>query len=143
MRAPVGSAPLGLAGGDEIEWPNPVDRMLRVRIEGVLYQPGRTGDYRRQVSSSLERRRGRQRSGVAGPAGAKVAVPWRRSPAAYSRAVYGSSAPKPRWSMRSTRAPRGGWVLYSWARVADSLPSTVSFCSSEYRASGFMPARAR
>ena len=62
---------------------------------------------------------------------------------AHSRVVYGSRAPKPRWSMRSTRASSGGWVLYSCARLADSLPSAVSFCSREYRASGFIPARDR
>ena len=45
ILAPVGSALLGLAKGDEIEWPNPGGRVLRVRIEDVLYQPEREGDF--------------------------------------------------------------------------------------------------
>lgn len=47
ILAPVGSALLGLSKGDEIEWPNPGGRMLRVRIEDVLYQPERAGDFAR------------------------------------------------------------------------------------------------
>ncbi len=47
ILAPVGSALLGLAKGDEIEWPNPGGRVLRVRIEDVLYQPERAGDFGR------------------------------------------------------------------------------------------------
>lgn len=46
ILAPVGSALLGLTKGDEIEWPNPGGRVLRVRIEDVLYQPERAGDFR-------------------------------------------------------------------------------------------------
>lgn len=46
VLAPVGSALLGLTKGDEIEWPNPGGRVLRVRIEDVLYQPERAGDFR-------------------------------------------------------------------------------------------------
>jgi regulator of nucleoside diphosphate kinase len=47
VLAPVGSALLGLAKGDGIEWPNPGGGVLRVRIEDVLYQPERAGDFRR------------------------------------------------------------------------------------------------
>ena len=47
ILAPVGSALLGLSKGDEIEWPNPGGRTLHVRIEDVLYQPERAGDFRR------------------------------------------------------------------------------------------------
>lgn len=47
ILAPVGSALLGLSKGDEIEWPNPGGHTLRVRIEDVLYQPERAGDFRR------------------------------------------------------------------------------------------------
>jgi regulator of nucleoside diphosphate kinase len=47
ILAPVGSALLGLSKGDQIEWPNPGGGTLRVRIEDVLYQPERAGDFRR------------------------------------------------------------------------------------------------
>lgn len=47
ILAPVGSALLGLAEGDEIEWPKPGGGTLRVRIEEILYQPERSGDYHR------------------------------------------------------------------------------------------------
>ncbi|MDN3519857.1 nucleoside diphosphate kinase regulator [Aquisalimonas lutea] len=47
ILAPVGSALLGLAQGDEIEWPKPGGGVLRVRIEEVVYQPERSGEYHR------------------------------------------------------------------------------------------------
>lgn len=47
ILAPVGSALLGLAKGDEIEWPKPGGGVLRVRIEEVTYQPERSGEYHR------------------------------------------------------------------------------------------------
>jgi regulator of nucleoside diphosphate kinase len=47
VLAPVGSALLGLATGDAIEWPRPGGGMLRVRIVDVTYQPERSGDYSR------------------------------------------------------------------------------------------------
>jgi regulator of nucleoside diphosphate kinase len=47
ILAPVGSALLGLSQGDEIEWPGPGGRTLRVRIEEVTYQPERAGEYHR------------------------------------------------------------------------------------------------
>jgi len=47
ILAPVGSALLGLAEGDEIEWPKPGGGSLKVRIEEVVEQPERSGDYTR------------------------------------------------------------------------------------------------
>ncbi|CAE6486635.1 MAG TPA: nucleoside diphosphate kinase regulator [Nitrosomonas nitrosa] len=47
ILAPVGSALLGLSQGDEIEWPKPGGGMLRVRMEEVIYQPERSGEYHR------------------------------------------------------------------------------------------------
>jgi regulator of nucleoside diphosphate kinase len=43
--APVGTAILGLAEGQEIEWPQPDGHMMKVKIEKILYQPEREGDY--------------------------------------------------------------------------------------------------
>ena len=43
--APIGAAILGLAEGQEIEWPQPDGHVMRVKIEKVLYQPERAGDY--------------------------------------------------------------------------------------------------
>lgn len=45
ILAPVGSALLGLAQGDEIEWPKPGGEMMRVRLDEVTYQPERAGLY--------------------------------------------------------------------------------------------------
>lgn len=47
ILAPVGSALLGLAEGDEIEWPNPGGQMLRVQIVEIVHQPERAGEYHR------------------------------------------------------------------------------------------------
>lgn len=47
VLAPVGSALLGLSQGDEIEWPKPGGGTLRVRIEEIVYQPERSGEYHR------------------------------------------------------------------------------------------------
>jgi regulator of nucleoside diphosphate kinase len=47
VLAPVGSALLGLSQGDEIEWPKPGGGMMRVRVEEVIYQPERAGQYHR------------------------------------------------------------------------------------------------
>jgi len=47
ILAPVGSALLGLSQGDEIQWPRPGGGVLRVRIEEVVYQPERSGEYER------------------------------------------------------------------------------------------------
>ena len=43
--APIGAAILGLAEGQEIEWPQPDGHVMMVKIEKVLYQPERAGDY--------------------------------------------------------------------------------------------------
>ena len=43
--APIGAAILGLAEGQEIEWPQPDGHLMKVMIEKVLYQPEREGDY--------------------------------------------------------------------------------------------------
>lgn len=40
-RGPI----LGLAEGQEIEWPQPDGQMMKVKIEKVVYQPEREGDY--------------------------------------------------------------------------------------------------
>lgn len=47
VLAPVGSALLGLREGDEISWPKPGGGLLKVRILKVVYQPERSGDFRR------------------------------------------------------------------------------------------------
>ncbi|MBK1719005.1 nucleoside diphosphate kinase regulator [Thiocystis violacea] len=47
VLAPVGSALLGLREGDEIDWPKPNGETQRVRIEEVLYQPERAGEFHR------------------------------------------------------------------------------------------------
>lgn len=47
ILAPVGSALLGLSEGDEIEWPRPGGGRMHVRIEEVVYQPERAGEYHR------------------------------------------------------------------------------------------------
>lgn len=47
VLAPVGSALLGLSQGDEIEWPGPGGKVLKVRIVEVAYQPERAGEYHR------------------------------------------------------------------------------------------------
>lgn len=47
ILAPVGSALLGLSQGDEIEWPKPGGGSLRVRVEEIVYQPERAGEYHR------------------------------------------------------------------------------------------------
>lgn len=47
ILAPVGSALIGLSVGDSIEWPKPGGGVLRVRVEEVVYQPERSGEYHR------------------------------------------------------------------------------------------------
>lgn len=47
ILAPVGSALLGLSQGDAIEWPKPGGGILNVRIEEVIYQPERAGEFHR------------------------------------------------------------------------------------------------
>lgn len=43
--APIGTAILGLAEGQEIQWPQPDGHLMKVRIEKVLYQPEREGNF--------------------------------------------------------------------------------------------------
>lgn len=45
VLAPVGAAILGLSEGQEIEWPQPDGHLMKVKIEKVLYQPEREGNY--------------------------------------------------------------------------------------------------
>jgi regulator of nucleoside diphosphate kinase len=47
VLAPVGSALLGMAVGDELDWPRPGGGVSTVRVTGVLYQPERAGDLHR------------------------------------------------------------------------------------------------
>lgn len=47
VLAPVGSALLGLAVGDEIQWPNPGGGVSTVRVIAVVYQPERAGELHR------------------------------------------------------------------------------------------------
>jgi regulator of nucleoside diphosphate kinase len=45
VLAPVGSALLGLAVGDMIEWPLPAGQAKRLRVVEVVYQPEQAGDF--------------------------------------------------------------------------------------------------
>ena len=45
VLAPIGSALIGLAVGQSIEWPGPNGKTLQVTITAVEYQPERAGDY--------------------------------------------------------------------------------------------------
>jgi len=47
VLAPVGSALLGLAVGNEIQWPLPGGGVSTVRVEEVVYQPERAGELHR------------------------------------------------------------------------------------------------
>ncbi|GGO70164.1 nucleoside diphosphate kinase regulator [Bowmanella pacifica] len=47
ILAPIGSAVLGLAEGDEIQWPAPGGKALTVHIDEVIYQPERAGEFHR------------------------------------------------------------------------------------------------
>jgi len=47
ILTPVGSALLGLAQGDEMEWPKAGGGQLKVTIIEVLYQPEREGEFYR------------------------------------------------------------------------------------------------
>ncbi len=47
VLAPVGSALLGLSVGQEIEWPVPGGKTVRVRVIDVSYQPERSGELTR------------------------------------------------------------------------------------------------
>ena len=43
ILAPVGVAILGLSVGDEIEWPTPKGKILKVQIKEILFQPEDAG----------------------------------------------------------------------------------------------------
>lgn len=45
--SPIGTALLGMKQGDEIYWPKPSGKNLKVRVENILYQPERVGEYHR------------------------------------------------------------------------------------------------
>ncbi|MCT9812846.1 nucleoside diphosphate kinase regulator [Acidovorax sp. Be4] len=45
--APVGSALLGLAVGDELAWPGPGGKTMTVRVTGIIYQPESAGELHR------------------------------------------------------------------------------------------------
>ncbi|HET7267569.1 MAG TPA: nucleoside diphosphate kinase regulator [Oleiagrimonas sp.] len=47
ILAPVGSALLGLAVGDAIEWPRPGGGTMQLTIAEVVYQPERAGELHR------------------------------------------------------------------------------------------------
>lgn len=47
ILAPAGSAMLGLVEGDEISWPTPDGKELKVHVEEVIYQPERAGELHR------------------------------------------------------------------------------------------------
>jgi regulator of nucleoside diphosphate kinase len=47
VLAPVGSALLGLAVGDELQWPRPGGGVSTVRVDEVVYQPERSGELHR------------------------------------------------------------------------------------------------
>ena len=44
ILAPVGSALLGMAVGNSIEWTSPTGQAIEVRVVDLLYQPERSGD---------------------------------------------------------------------------------------------------
>lgn len=43
--APIGAAILGLSEGQHIQWPQPDGHLMQVKIEKVLFQPEREGDF--------------------------------------------------------------------------------------------------
>ena len=43
--APIGAAILGLSEGQQIQWPQPDGHLMQVKIEKVLFQPEREGDF--------------------------------------------------------------------------------------------------
>ena len=47
VLAPVGSALLGLSVGDKLEWPRPGGGVMQVRVDEVVYQPERSGEFHR------------------------------------------------------------------------------------------------
>lgn len=47
ILSPIGTVLLGMKQGDEIYWPNPGGKNIKVRIENIIYQPERAGHYHR------------------------------------------------------------------------------------------------
>jgi len=47
VMAPVGAALIGLRIGDTIDWPLPGGREARLRIDAILWQPEREGQFHR------------------------------------------------------------------------------------------------
>jgi regulator of nucleoside diphosphate kinase len=47
ILAPVGTAMIGLSVGQEIDWPGPGGKVLRLRVLEVTYQPEAAGDTHR------------------------------------------------------------------------------------------------
>lgn len=47
VMAPVGAALIGLRIGDTIDWPLPGGRETRLRIDAILWQPEREGQFHR------------------------------------------------------------------------------------------------
>jgi regulator of nucleoside diphosphate kinase len=45
ILAPIGAAILGLAEGQEISWPQPDGNEMKVKVEKVIFQPEREGDF--------------------------------------------------------------------------------------------------
>ena len=45
--APVGSALLGLAVGDELAWPGPGGKPMTVKVKAIVYQPESAGELHR------------------------------------------------------------------------------------------------
>ncbi|KAA0013070.1 nucleoside diphosphate kinase regulator [Billgrantia pellis] len=47
VMAPIGAGLIGLRIGDEIDWPLPGDGKARLRIDAILWQPEREGQFHR------------------------------------------------------------------------------------------------
>lgn len=47
ILSPIGTLLLGMKQGDEIYWPNPGGKNIKVKIENIMYQPERAGHYHR------------------------------------------------------------------------------------------------
>ncbi|WP_445082996.1 GreA/GreB family elongation factor [Candidatus Nitrotoga sp. 1052] len=52
VLAPVGSALLGLAVGQQMAWPVPRGNTIKVRVLDVSYQPKRSSEYTKGLFSS-------------------------------------------------------------------------------------------
>lgn len=45
ILAPAGSAMLGLVEGDEIDWPMLDGKTMKIKVEEIVYQPERAGEF--------------------------------------------------------------------------------------------------